>query len=217
MADKHDKQFDPTPQRIKKAREDGNVFRSAEINSVVTLSLAVMSAAIFGQASLAVIVEHFAELFSFAAFVDLNVQSAPVIIVRSMLGVGVVVLPFMLLMTVAGVALSAGQSGITISTKPLEPKPERISPLKGFKRIFSSRGLFSAAKSFLKIAIVGPIAYAFIKARIPEILELHTIAASAIPGVLVKWITILGGQMQIGAHGGHCGQTIPRTINEIAS
>ncbi len=195
MSDKHDKQFDPTPQRIKKAREEGNVFRSAEINSVIMLSLGILTVAVAGRASLQVFIGEFAAIFSVAGYADITMQSAPQIMRDKVFSLGPVILPFMLLMMVTGVALNAAQSGVTITAKPLQPKLERVSPLKGIKRIFSSRGLFSAGKSVLKILIVGPVAYAFIKGRIPEIIELHTQPAHELPIILMRWIAILGGQI----------------------
>ena len=195
MSDKHDKQFDPTPQRLKKAREEGNVFRSMEINSVIMLSVGVSALAIMGKPSLKLFIEEFAMLFSMGPTIELTATSVATTIMGSMKNLAFAVIPFMLLMTVTGVALSAAQSGISITTKPLQPKLERISPLKGMKRIFSSRGLFGAGKSLLKIAVVLPVAYAYIKSRLPEILELHTNPPGEIPVILITWIAILGGQI----------------------
>src|SRR5690606_34032319 len=73
--------------------------------------------------------------------------------------------------------------------------PERISPLKGFKRIFSAQGLFGFGKAIIKILIVGPIAYLTIKRHMPEILVLHLQELPDIIETGTGWILVLLAQL----------------------
>jgi len=57
------------------------------------------------------------------------------------------------------VALGAGlvQNGLVFAPKSMEPKPEKISPLAGLKRMFSARSLAEFVKGLLKIGIVAAL------------------------------------------------------------
>jgi flagellar biosynthetic protein FlhB len=69
-------------------------------------------------------------------------------------------------------AFGAGylQFGLILSSESLMPSLEKISPLKGLKRIFSLRSLSEFIKGLLKIGIVGLIVYAVVT---PSVGDLH--------------------------------------------
>ena len=60
---------------------------------------------------------------------------------------------------IAGVAVNILQTGFLFTTKTLGMKFNRISPISGFKRMFSTRTLVDLLKSLLKVALCGYIAY----------------------------------------------------------
>lgn len=47
--------------------------------------------------------------------------------------------------------------GFTFSTEALAPKPERLNPLEGLKKLVSLRGLVELGKSLLKVALIGMV------------------------------------------------------------
>lgn len=47
--------------------------------------------------------------------------------------------------------------GFNFSTQALLPKPERLNPIEGMKRVISLRGLVELAKSLLKIILIGGV------------------------------------------------------------
>jgi flagellar biosynthetic protein FlhB len=59
----------------------------------------------------------------------------------------------------AGVIINVLQVGFLFTTKTLSPKLDRISPIKGFSRVFSIRTLTELVKSVLKVTVLGYIAY----------------------------------------------------------
>jgi flagellar biosynthetic protein FlhB len=193
--EKDEKQFEASAQKIRKAREDGNVFKSQEIVSVVSLSLAIGMLAFGGMAGIRVMKGMFAASFQTAPQIILTEDSLIPVLFATTGKVALALTPFVLSLMVAGVAMSVAQSGWNVSMKPLMPKVDRISPLKGMKRIFSSRGLFSAGKSFAKVAVVGPIAYIFIRNRIPELLNLHNMTLDEVMLQTIKWIVSLAAQL----------------------
>lgn len=59
-----------------------------------------------------------------------------------------------LLATLLSPALAGG---FAFSTEALMPKPERLNPIEGFKRLVSLRGLVELGKSLLKVALIGGV------------------------------------------------------------
>src|SRR5215831_8467785 len=68
-------------------------------------------------------------------------------------------------------AFGAGylQFGLIFSAEGLMPKLEKISPMSGFKRIFSLRSVAEFLKGILKISIVGGIVYAVITPSVGDL------------------------------------------------
>jgi len=92
-------------------------------------------------------------------------------------------LPLLALAT-AAVAGNLVQHRAVWSAEPLKPKASKVSPLAGFKRLFSSESLVNFAKGVVKIVAVGA---AVALALWPERDKLDTMIAMDVAGVL-PWI-----------------------------
>jgi flagellar biosynthesis protein FlhB len=186
--DKSDKIFDPTAQRLLKAREEGNLFKSQDISSIVLLAVSMSMIGVFLPVGFEGLKNIAARVFLASASTPVTLASIPSIIQ----GVGrdalLVMAPFVGALFVSAIGIQVAQSGINFTMKPLEPKPDRISPVKGFGRIFSAKGAFNSLKAIVKISVVGPIAYSFISGHMEEILML--------PGLgITEILTLAGGWM----------------------
>ncbi len=76
--------------------------------------------------------------------------------------IGVMLLPFVLFI-IAACLSSIIQFGLLFSPDHITPKLERISIMKGFKRIFSMRSVVELVKGIFKIMIVGAVIFFIIK------------------------------------------------------
>lgn len=197
MPDRDDKVFDPTPQRIEKAREEGNVFRSQEAISVGLLVTAAVLIFMGMPIMFRALSTLMSDLYQSATQTQITLGSIGPLILHVGYRVGVVLLPFLGVLTVMSVALSISQTGWNVTFKPLQPKWERISPLKGLKRIFSSKGLFELFKALAKILVAGPMAYLVVQRHLGEILILHTLPLPTILEAATSWIIALLAHMLI--------------------
>ena len=194
MSDKPDRQekvHDPSPSRLRKAKEDGNVSKSKELVSVGIL-LAGGSALVFGApAAFASLQELARQLFLGAATSPLSVDALPALFAQVGFPVLGFLLPFFAVVMTAGAASTVAQTGWTVTAKPLVPKGSRISPMEGVKRLFSTKGLFEAGKALAKVAVVGPLAYGILKDRADEMLGLTGLPVDAIVAQAGTWIVDL--------------------------
>lgn len=190
-SDKQSKTFDPTPQRIRKAREEGNVFRSQETTAVGMLLVGVTVLAIGSPVGFAALKNLMSTTFLNATSARLTASSIPAVIIDVGARSAIIILPLLAALFVAAIGINLSQSGFNLTGKPLIPKTERISPLKGLKRIFSAQGLFNFGKSIVKILIVGPIAYLTIRNHLDEIVVLHLQTLPDIITTGTGWIIVL--------------------------
>ncbi len=193
--DRSDKQYDPTPRRLQKAREDGNVYRSRELASAGLLATATAVIGMGAPAALGTLREMTARTFLEAPTAVLTPTSVPVLLAGLGRDALVVVGPLFAALMVVALGANVAQSGWTFSTKPLAPKGSRISPAEGAKRLFSTKGLFELGKALSKVVIVGPLVYLTLKAWMPDILLLHTVPLDVAFGSLGGWTLGLLAQM----------------------
>ncbi len=158
--DESQKTEDPTDKKLKDAHKKGEVAKSQEINTWFVLA-ATAALITFMSAGLA---RDLSALFlDFIARPHaLPVEGAGLMIVVRKLGEGVVIamaLPLGLLL-LAAIAGNMIQHKPVFTAERMKPKLNKISPLKGFKRIFGLSALVNFFKGLGKMTLVGVVAFA---------------------------------------------------------
>jgi flagellar biosynthetic protein FlhB len=195
VSDAQEKTFDPTPRRLEKAREEGNVFRAQEAVSVGVLATAVALLFVGGGLAFGVLQDLSARLFLRSAQAPLTMQSVAPLMAEIGLTLSGIMVPFLVVMALSSMGLFVVQSGWNVTLTPLKPKFSRASPLKGLKRIFSAKGAFGTLKALVKLGAVGPAAYLVIERALPEIVALHALPLPVILQRAAQWILVLLLQM----------------------
>jgi len=80
--------------------------------------------------------------------------------------------PFMLMVMFAGLASTIVQGGVSLSSERILPKLDKLNPVTGAQRFFRKEALVESVKSFVKIIIVGFVAYRILKDEVYNILYL---------------------------------------------
>ena len=152
-----------TPKKRKDAREKGQVKKSVEVNT--TFCSLVMFGLLYiiwpwYTDKLRSIFESFLGAGIVVPMSEhLTSNDFSIILPRMMTSIFGVMFPILGAAMIAGITVNLLQTGFLFTTKTLGMKFNRISPISGFKRMFSSRTLVDLAKSLLKIALCGYIAY----------------------------------------------------------
>ncbi|WP_375408988.1 flagellar biosynthesis protein FlhB [uncultured Methylobacterium sp.] len=157
-AEQEDKTEDPTPRRIEKAIEQGNVPNSPEISTFFILSaftLVLLLAA--GPIAHAMLVSMRGFLMN-AHAVPSDAHAYEAMGIRGLIICAqALAIPAGIIM-VAGVASGFAQHPPVFSTEAIGLKFERISPMSGIKRIFGMEALVQFLKGLAKLTIVGVVA-----------------------------------------------------------
>jgi flagellar biosynthetic protein FlhB len=158
-----DKTEKPTPRRRERARSEGNVAKSAEINSAGILLTGTIVLALMGKSLYHNMTNLMKIIFANAGTYNLTLGSVQYGIFKGAAYIGQMLLPFLLAVVVVGIASNVLQVGFMFTMKPLKPKLSKINPLEGVKKFVSARALVDLAKNIVKVTVVGLIAYLIIK------------------------------------------------------
>jgi flagellar biosynthetic protein FlhB len=150
-----DKSEEATAYKLEKAREQGQVARSADLSGVaVLLAFSLSMFATVGWIGEA-IVESFSRLF---AWVGGSVQLGPALmdaaldicapLLRAMA-------PTLMAVLIGAVSIGVLQVGLVPSLQPLSPDLKRLNPMQMLKRLFSKRTLWETGKTLVKLAALG--------------------------------------------------------------
>ncbi|RBY74360.1 type III secretion protein [Geodermatophilus sp. TF02-6] len=145
----------PTPQRLKKARKDGQIPRTQELGTWTGAAAAsVLLPMLVGDAYDGV-GRLFVQVGAVVAHPEASAATA--LLGQALSTFLTALLPMALGLMVVGVVASAAQGGVTVTTKPLTPTLKKLNPFPGVKRIFGTHGLWEAAKALVKTVALGTV------------------------------------------------------------
>ena len=161
-----------TPKKREDARKKGQTAKSQDVNTAIIL-LAVFLFLTFSASYIGDIVfDLFHQTFQEYMLMDLTENTVQVITMDLMKEIALLLGPIMLVALIAGLFSNYIQVGVMFTAEPLQPKLEKIDPIKGFKRIFSLRAIVELLKSILKISFVGAITFVILWMNIDQVLSL---------------------------------------------
>jgi len=113
-------------------------------------------------------------------------------------------LPFMVIMILGGVAVNVLQVGIMITGKPLTPKLQNVNPLSGLRNLFNLQALVKLLRSVILITVVVYIVWLTVRSRMGDIVSLMDLTpralAPAVGGlVFTIWWRCVLAMLVIGA------------------
>ncbi len=188
--DMGEKTEQPTGRKLEDARQKGQLPKSIDLSAPLEMFGAVALIWMLGPMFLAGCKEVMRALLGTAPLLELL---SPGESLRS-LGWGLsrvllIAAPLMVLMAVISIAAQLQQVQFLFTLEPLRPKPEKLNPISGFKRIFSLRGAVKTLVSIVKLVIVVVVVYKVIMAHAQELAALPALSAVAGLGVM-SWIVL---------------------------
>ena len=170
-----EKTEEPTPRRIEKAREDGQVLNSKEMfvfatifaGTLIILTLAMVVTQWIG---------HWGAFFRFDAGDGLSdlLPARLSVAYRDFLILSLIVAVPILVVVLATQSF-VGQ-GLNFAVSAMAFKGNKINPLNGLKRMLSLHSLVELVKSILKVGFIGAAAYSVILAYLPALLGMASMS-----------------------------------------
>ncbi|KAA0072289.1 flagellar biosynthesis protein FlhB [Rhodanobacter sp. T12-5] len=159
MSDDSDqeKTEEPTEKRLRESREKGEVARSRDLSGAIVVLAGVAALMNGGESAFL----HARNIFKLglgysreALFSDALPGRALHAAMREALDLFAPVALATMLATLAAPLLLGG---LNFSAQALQPKFERLDPIKGLGRIFAMRGLVELGKAMLKLIFIGAV------------------------------------------------------------
>ncbi|WP_369601752.1 flagellar biosynthesis protein FlhB [Hahella sp. SMD15-11] len=171
----------PTPRKLEKAREEGQIPRSRELNTMAVLLAGAAGFFFFRN----VIGDGMARLFRGNFSLGRDDVLDPATMIRqlhdSFLDALLTFLPLLVMLWIVAILSSIGVGGLLFSSKALMPKFSRLNPLEGLKRMFSVKSVVELVKAILKTVVVGGVAWLVLMNVLDDLLAIS--AQSLRPGI----------------------------------
>jgi len=175
MADDQDKSQqteEATPKREEDARKKGQVATSKEPStaiSFVVISLIVITGlgAWLGDQLQLIMIHYLSGGVQFKA----TGQGMQSLLISSGKDMAMIIFPFAIPIALLGVLITALVSGPVFTFETMKPKFEKISPMKGFKRLFSTKSLAEFVKSILKLVLISVVCSIVVNGMYEQILH----------------------------------------------
>jgi flagellar biosynthesis protein FlhB len=158
LADEN-KQFEASGQKLKKAKDEGSVFKSKDLSS--SIFLLAMFMILFKMAPF--IWKEMASLFILIfeeipnkSIEDIGWQYLLFLTVKSLV---YLIGPFLLAGAFISIVGDVFQVGPLLALKVVSPKFDKLNPVKGFQNIFSQRTVVELVKNIIKVTILGLMAW----------------------------------------------------------
>lgn len=150
-----EKTEDPSQKRLEDAHQKGDVPKSQELTSAFVLLAGTLVVGLMMAGPMASLAHIFSGIMANAAVIPVDGGSVIALLaeVGPQIGLAVAV-PFAVLMAMA-VFGNIVQHRPVLSVEPITPKLSKISPVSGFKQLFSSESLMNFVKGLLKIGLIG--------------------------------------------------------------
>ena len=189
-----EKTEDPTPRKLEKAKEDGQIPRSKELNTTLLLLAAVLGLMTMG----AEIANSMIGVMRFNFTPPREAGFDPQYMIRyladSMTSMALSLAPLMAVIAATALIAPVLLGGWLLSIKSLMPKPSRLNPAKGLGRMFSMNALVELGKALGKFFIIAPVAIAVLMTYQSELLSMgsSSVQAAIVHSVeLLLWIVFL--------------------------
>lgn len=144
----------PTERRLQEARKKGQVPRSRELNTMLSLLFASIALLLLGGGISQSIMRISADGFSVSRELAFDASQLPFQFMYMASQTLLALSPFMAVMLVAALAGPLLMGGWSFSLETISFKVEKLNPIKGLARIFSLKGLVELVKALAKFVLL---------------------------------------------------------------
>lgn len=186
MSDKTEK---ATPKKVKEARDKGQVAKSMDLTGAGILMAGVITLGAFGKSMTEGMMNFLSHALEAAAQPENLGRPGLAQALNEAMQVGVkAVIPVLLAVVVAAIALLAAQVQLKITPKALKPDFKRLNPINNAKQVFGTNALVELVKNILKVSAVFGVVAAILLPMREDLGTLVGMEPAALGAMLVAQI-----------------------------
>jgi flagellar biosynthetic protein FlhB len=183
-----DKKHDPTHHKLDEERKKGNTLKVQDVMTAAVLLVSAYFLASWVNTAFTYLLKYWVEtLETLPEYASLTYLQILKLLARAATVVFIVTVPFVAAIVLTVLVIMYAQVGWLITFKPLEPKFEKIDPIKGFKNKinpFKIKQLFNLTKTFLLMLAIGWMIYTTLRDHIGTILNALTLTPAGGLGLI---------------------------------
>jgi flagellar biosynthetic protein FlhB len=173
-----------TPYRLKKAKEQGRVNKSNELNTCIFLLVMLAIASALWPSVLLQLKQWIMRLLMMSTHFAFSVDSVMQLQHILFSQLSALWLPFAMAAIITLISASIAQTGFVWSFTPITPNFQRMNIIDGCKRLFSTKILFETVKNILKLTFASLVLTISIKHELITCLHLITKQPNQLPSII---------------------------------
>ena len=184
----------PTAKRLNEARKKGQVARSRELNTLLVMLASAIALWLLSGPAVSGITDIMSAALSPEGDVLKTPELIPAHLANVMLSALILITPFLLITVVAALAGPAVMGGLLFSPEAVAFKLEKLDPIKGLGRVFSTKGLIELVKALLKFFLVLGVAvlvYKFMEREVMALIRFDVIDGIVRAGGMIMLALVL--------------------------
>ncbi len=187
-----------TSKKLDDVRKEGQVAKSKELITAISLISLFIILKVYLSSLGTGLIDVYKSIYNSMSIViadspdGLKTGMAANVMQQVFIDIIKLVIPILLVAMVITILGNMLQQKWMITTKPMKPKFSKISPISGFKRLFSVRQLMELLKSIAMMTIILAVVYATIKDKMNVLLTFYDISLNTALSVIGDIIINLG-------------------------
>ena len=187
-----------TSKKLNDIRKEGQVAKSKELITAVSLMSLFIILKIYLSKLGTGLIDVYTQVYnSISKVVDdsyngLPIRTAGSVMQQVIIDMIKLVIPILLVAIVIAILGNMLQQKWMVTAKPLQPKFSKISPISGFKRMFSVRQLVELIKSIAMISIIMIVVYNTVKSKLNILLTFYDVGLNTALSTIGSIIIDLG-------------------------
>ena len=170
-----DKQFDATPQKLERARKEGQVVKSKDVSTALSLLVMFTFINLMAPVIWRMIVGLYKTLYEQIPNQHIDDIGITYIFTNTLIPSAAIIGSILFVAAFIAILGDFMQVGPLVATAPLVPKLDKLNPTKYFKNLFQVKTLFELFKNILKVAVLGIVGWSVYKSHLESILMLASI------------------------------------------
>jgi len=169
------KQFEASQQKLRKAREQGQVVKSKDLSTAIAIIVMFSVIYLIAPFIWSQLTALFTMIYEQIPNKHLETIGYTYLFTKAVVPTACILLPILFLAAFVGIMGDMIQIGPLFTTKPMEFNAEKFNPTKYFKNLMNPKTLFDLLKNIAKVVVLGIIGYIVYKSHFEQILMLAAI------------------------------------------
>lgn len=157
--DQESKTEDPSSKKLEDARKKGDVAKSQEVTTWFMLGGSALVFAMLAPGTSTGLMQNLKVFMANADQFEVGGPALGSVLWGLFSSIILIALIPLVILAACGLAANLIQHQPLVSTEPITPKFSKVSPLAGFKRLFSGEALVNFAKGLVKIVLVSAVMF----------------------------------------------------------